>query len=67
MEKTIKMKDVYEWLSIMGDPQSNDRVKMYYRFSGAVDLLNHLGLITWQEKNKFLDDYFDKYLTETGA
>lgn len=67
MTKTIKMKDVYDWLSIMENPHDYDKIKMYYRFAGALDILNHLGIITWDEKNSFLDNYFDKYLTETGA
>ena len=67
MEKTVKMKDVYAWLSIMGNPQEYDRVNMFYRFAGAADLLSNLGLITWKERNKLLDEYISKYIAETGA
>lgn len=67
MEKAIKMKDVYQWLSIMGNPQEYDRVNMFYRFAGATDILSNLGLITWQERNKLLDEYISKYIAETGA
>lgn len=63
MEKTVKIEDIYEWLTIMKNPQDYDKTNMYWRFSGALDILNHLGLISWEEKNKFLDEY----LAETGA
>lgn len=63
MIKTVNMKEVNEWLNVMSDPRDYSPVDMYWRFSGALAILEFLNVITSEDVNKWLDDYVDKYLS----
>lgn len=63
MIKTVNMKEVNEWLNVMSDPRDYNPVDMYWRFSGALSILEDLNVITRGDVNKWLDDYVDKYLS----
>lgn len=63
---TIDIKDVYSWLEIMKNTDGFERVKCYWRLSGALAILCHLGVITESEFNTFLDDFLENS-AETGA
>lgn len=63
---TIDIKDVYRWIEIMKNTDGLDRVKCYWRFSGALAILCHLGVITESEFDDFLDEFLENS-AETGA
>lgn len=63
---TIDIKDVYRWLEIMKNTDGLGRVKCYWRFSGALAILCHLGVITESEFDEFLDEFLENS-AETGA
>ena len=63
---TLDIKDVYSWLEVMKNSTELDRVKCYWRFSGALAILCHLGIITVSEFNDLLDDFLENS-AETGA
>lgn len=67
MKRTVNMDDVYTWISVMSNPQGFKNENMYWRFSGALDILQYLELITQREKSAWLDYYIDKHIAETGA
>ena len=63
MIKTVNMKEVNQWLNVMNNPLGYNPVDMYWRFSGALSILEDLNVITMEDVNKWLDDYVDKYLS----
>lgn len=67
MKRTVNMDDVYAWIRVMSDTQGHNSINMYCRFSGALAILCHLGLITQDEMNSWLDYYIRKHIAETGA
>lgn len=67
MKRTVDMDDAYTWIRVMSNPQNFKTENMYWRFSGALDILRYLGLISESEKNAWLDYYIDKHIAETGA
>lgn len=67
MKRTVNMDYVYTWIRLMADTQGNNSINMYFRFSGALAILCHLGLITHDEMNAWLDYYIRKNIAETGA
>lgn len=67
MKRTIDMSDVSRWIWVMSDSQGYNSIHMYMRFSGALSILCHLGLITQDEMNAWLDYYIRKNIAETGA
>mgnify|MGYP001550279961 CR=1 FL=1 len=66
-KRTVNMDDVYAWISVMSNPQGFNNENMYWRLSGALDLLQYMELITQREKNAWLDYYIDKHIAETGV
>lgn len=65
--KIVNMDNVYTWLDSMSNPQGFNKENMYWRLSGALDILQYLELITQREKSEWLDYYIDKHIAETGV
>lgn len=67
MKRSVNMDDVYAWINVMSNPQEFNTENMYWRFSGALDILHYLGLITQVERYWWLDHYIIKHIVETGV
>lgn len=55
-------KEALEWLNIMSDPDGSDIISIYWRLSGAADILNYLGIITRKEAFDITREYLNNHL-----
>ena len=60
MNKTVNVKDMYDWLKIMAKADVIDERSAYWRLTGATSILLYLDLLTTTEKEQIDQEFLEK-------